>query len=112
MVAEQNDDLAAAFRGFGLELLEVADDLERVGSAVGDVAELHQCRSPARPMVGGVDQPGVAGDVEPGGEVAVEVGDRDDPLLGGLRPQRGRQGHGKQGNDQIKDKAKQGRGSH
>ena len=36
--------------------------------------------APARPVVGGVDQPGVAGDGDPGGIIAVEVADRDDPL--------------------------------
>ena len=66
MIAEHDDDLAAGFGRITLELLEVADDLERIGPTVGNVAELDECRSPARPAVGIVDQAGVAGDREPG----------------------------------------------
>ena len=79
MIAEHDDDPAAGARRFALRVAEVADDLERVRPAVGDVAELDEDRLAAGPVAGGVDQAGVAGDVEPGGIIAVKVADGDDP---------------------------------
>ena len=112
VVAEDGDDLAPGGRGLALELLEVADDPQRLGPAVGDVAELDEGRLAARPAVGGVDQPGVAGDGEPGGIIAVEVADRDDALRRGLGGKGGGERQGKHERGQIEDKTEQGMGSH
>ena len=80
MIAEHDDDASAGARRLGLELLEAADDKERVRLAVGDVAKLDERRLAARPMARRVDQPGGAGDRLPGLEVAVEIADGDDAV--------------------------------
>ena len=67
-------------RRFGLELLQVADDLERVRSAVGDVAELDEGRRAGFPVARWILDARCHGDLGPRLEIAMEVADRDDAL--------------------------------
>ena len=62
MIAEHDDDPAARARRFLLQLLEAADDLQRVRLAVGYVAELDEHGLAARPMATRIDESGGARD--------------------------------------------------
>ena len=86
MIAEHDHDFTALARRLPLQLLQAADDLERVRPAVGDVAELDERGLAAGPVTLRVDQPGGAGNGQPRLIVAVEVADGDDAL--GLRSSR------------------------
>ena len=86
MIAEDDHDFTAPARRLFLQLLQAADDLERIRLAVGDVAELDERRVAAGPVASGVDNAGGAGDDGPCGIVAVEIADGDYAL--GLRSSR------------------------
>ncbi len=52
MIAHQHDHPSPGALGLAVELLQMADDLEAVGAAIGDVAGLDQHRLSTRPAVG------------------------------------------------------------
>ena len=61
MVADEDDDPAAGLGRFLVQLLQMADDLQAVRPAVGDVAGLDEGRRSAGPAVPGVDDAGANG---------------------------------------------------
>jgi hypothetical protein len=104
VIAEQDHDLAALAPGFLLQLLKIADNLERVRPAVRNVAHLDQGRVSTSPMVPGIDEPRSAGNSEPCVIVAVKIADSDDALLGS--PKCGG------GNDPGEEEREHGKASH
>jgi hypothetical protein len=93
---------AIGARRFFLQLLEAADDLERIRLAVEDVAELDERGPAARPAAAGVDQAGSTRNGQPRLIIAVEVAHRDNALrLSG--------GGGGNGNDGKQDRKRKQR---
>jgi hypothetical protein len=91
VVAEYDHDFATGARGLLLQLLEASDDLQGIRATVGDIAELDEGRFSARPAAVRADQAGRPRDRRPGGIIAVQVADGDDPLWRG-----GEGGYGKE----------------
>ncbi len=110
MIADERDDAAAGAACLALEPHQVADDLERVGAAVDDVAGLDEHRSAPHPAPASIDQPRRRRDRAPHRIVAVKIADRDDALGrdGGLSERgRGQRGRG----DEQEQAANPGRAS-
>ncbi len=99
VVAEHHHHPAARARRLLLQLLQAADDLERIRPPVGDVAELDKRAAPAGPAAARVGEAGGAGDRGPGRIIAVEVADRDDARRLGRHGRR-RAGDGQKGEQQ------------
>jgi hypothetical protein len=78
MVADKGDDPAAGARRLALKAHQIADDLERVRPAIGNIAELDKNGCAAGPVATSIDQAGIARDIAPGRVVAVEIADGND----------------------------------